>query len=152
MVEVACYQCDCVYCKDGWCRSRSITINEGYECETFSSYEETEEYQAPFYKAIKGEDGKPYKGLAHGKRIEYNGYVFYTQDRVYEGDDTYNVTEERTGYSCGMFAKLTYDDKWEKFVQIEKTLPDVTSYPLAVYDRIKHKYVPAKEGSATDAD
>ena len=63
----------------------------------------------------------------NGEKIEYNGYVFYTEDRVTEAEE-YSLTEERTGVCVGSFKRLK--GRWEKFVEIVATYPDVLSYPI----------------------
>ena len=74
-------------------------------------------------------DGKiTAKEYARGKKFEYNGYVFFTQSKITEGENFY-LTEERTGVCVGSFATLK--EKWDKFVEALKNIPDVSSLPLA---------------------
>ena len=125
MAEVACYSDDCKWFSCGFCQRGSITICEDLTCEDFECY--IDSYKDSFYKACF-KDGKKFRRLAeHGKKIEYNGYVFYTEDRVTEAEE-YGLTEERTGVFVGSFKRLK--GRWEKFVEKVVTYPDVLSYPI----------------------
>lgn len=125
MTSIGCWASECEYCEHGWCQRDMITISDDLECEDYKSYRGS--YTDAYYKACYDEDGKKFRRLCkHGKKIEYNGYVFYTEDRI-TTDDFYFVTEERTGY-LALFRLIK--DRWEKFVEICATLPDVSTYPI----------------------
>lgn len=129
MSGVSCWADECEYCENGWCQRGIITINEDLECEDYKGYRDS--YTDAFYKAYY-DDGKKFRRLCkNGKKIEYNGYVFYTEDRI-TTDDFYSVTEERTGYLASF---RLIKDKWEKFVEICATLPDVSTYPIEEKER-----------------
>ncbi len=132
MKMVLCGNYDCVYCdKQYHCQKDVISVGDDYRygCEDYLSYLDTNEYKAKFYKAIKTKDGKKAKAVDYGKRIEFNGRVFYTTDRVTEGDESYRLTDERTGLLLSSMAHLS--DNYEKFLEREKEHPDVESLPLA---------------------
>lgn len=123
---VGCWLSECKWCRNGWCQRGSITIDELKECEDFEDYRDS--YTDSFWKAFI-DDGKPFRRLVdNGKKIEYNGYVFYTDDRITD-DENYNLTEERTGLNVGDFRRLKEPKRWELFVERVRTYPDVSTYP-----------------------
>lgn len=124
---VGCWLYECKWCKNGWCQRGSITIDELKECEDFVDYQDS--YTDSFWKALM-HDGKPYRKLVeNGKKIEYNGYVFYTESKITD-DESYRLTEERTGMDVGEFRKLIEQRRWELFVESVGTFPDVSTYPV----------------------
>lgn len=123
---VGCWLFECKWCKDGWCQRGTITIDELKECEDFEDYRDS--YTDSFWKTLI-KDGTPYRKLAeNGKKIEYNDYVFYTEDKITD-DENYCLTEERTGVNVGEFRKLKEQMRWELFVERIGTYPDVSTYP-----------------------
>lgn len=125
MTSVGCWADECKWCENGWCQRGSITISDDLECEDFESYRDsyTHSYWIACFK-----DGEKYRRLVkRGVRIEYSGYVFYTEDRITE-DEAYNLTEERTGVRVGQFRLLK--GRWDKFVELVATFPDVSTYPI----------------------
>ncbi len=132
MKTVLCCNYDCVYCDKRYqCQKDVITVGDDYQygCEDYLSYLDTNEYKAMFYKAVKTKDGKTARAVDYGKKIEFNGRVFYTKDKVTEGDESYRLTDERTGLLLSSMAHLS--DNYEKFLEREKEYPDVESLPLA---------------------
>lgn len=130
------------------CTKSAITLSpyrdEG--CDDFESYLETEEYKNKYYAAI-AVDGVKAKEVRQGKKIEYNGRVFFTEDRVTD-DEEYKLTDGRTGFMCGTFKSLKI--RWEKLLEAEKGLPDVRSYPLAIRaDNGKCKIIGGKNDERT---
>lgn len=122
---VGCWLSECKWCRDGWCHRDTITIDELKECEDFEDYRDS--YTDSFWKAII-DDGKPFRRLVkNGKKIEYNGYVFYTEDRITD-DENYDLTEERTGIGVSDFRRLKEPKRWELFVERVRTYPDVLTY------------------------
>lgn len=123
MTSVGCLLSECKYCEKCWCNRGIITIGEDRECEHFCEY-----YHDSFWKACyTKERGHFREFVKNGKKIEYKGYVFYTDDRItYEGD--YYLTEERTGLGICYYNQL--DQRWEKFVEHISKYPDVLSYPI----------------------
>lgn len=121
---VGCWLSECKWCEDGWCRRGTITIDELKECEDFEDYRDA--YTDSYWVACK-KDGKAYRKLRQGKKIEYNGYVFYTDDKI-TNDESYYLTEERTGFFVGEFRKLK--SRWDLFVERYGTFPDVLTLPV----------------------
>lgn len=136
---IICSNYDCIHCNkySSQCQKDIVSVGEDYAygCDDYISYLDSDEYKEKFYKAIRTKDGKVAKVIAYGKKIEFNGRVFFTTDKVDTGgvdeDESYVVTEERTGYLIGTFAKVK--DCFEKFLEREKEIPDVKSYPLAIW-------------------
>lgn len=127
MTSVSCWISECVWCDNGWCKRGSITIGEDLECEDFENY--LDSYTDSYWKACY-KDGKKFRRLENrGKKIEYNGYVFYTSDRITK-DEEYYLTEERTGLGIYTFRKLKEQSVWDKFVEKIGAYPDVLSFPI----------------------
>ena len=127
MTSVNCWADDCKWCENGWCHRGSITIDELKECEDFEDYQDS--YTDSFWKAIV-KDGKPFRRLVEkGKKIEYNGYVFYTEEKITDAE-AYLLTEERTGVSVGEFMRIKDQRRWESFLERVGTYPDVSTYPI----------------------
>ena len=124
---VSCWLSECKWWHDGWCQRGSITIDELKECEDYEDYQDS--YTDSFWKACIN-DGKPFRKLVdNGKKIEYNGYVFYTEEKITD-DENYRLTEERTGVDVGEFRKLKEQKRWELFVERVGTFPDVSTLPI----------------------
>ena len=124
---VSCWLSECKWCQNGWCQRGSITIDELKECEDFEDYQDS--YTDSFWKALIN-DGKPYRKLVEqGKKIEYNGYIFYTESKITD-DENYRLTEERTGLDVSEFRRLKEPRRWELFVERISTYPDVSTYPI----------------------
>lgn len=146
MTKVYCYNNDCVYLDtcSGLCNAGVVSIGDGFEggCDTFVPYYNNAEYGEKFFIAV-GERGKAsMKAVRYGKRIEYNGRTFYTTDRITD-DGIYGLTDKRTGLYVAKMYQL--EGRWERFLELEKNLPDVESYPLAEYDKSgKYKIVEEK--------
>ena len=127
MTSVGCWNTECNWNKGGWCQRGMISISETLECEDFEDYRKS--YTDQFWKAC-GKDGKSFRRLCEkGKKVEYNGYVFYTEDKI---DDTeeYELTEERTGVFICSLARLKEPKRWDKFVSMNGTYPDVLTLPV----------------------
>lgn len=145
MSKVWCNNRDCVWCDGIQCCAEQICIDDSYEygCETYLDYRDTDEYLEEYYKCVKTikelTEGEIYvaKAKAYGKRIEYNGYVFYTESHP-RTDETF-VTEERTGYYLGSLEQLKTDEnRWKTFEQRAKEIPSVDTLPLAEWDGQRH--------------
>lgn len=149
MKKVFCEFYDCMYNKSGLCDKETICIG-CYEppCSSYFSYLNTPEYQTEYYIAVKIKKGKRGKVIGNGKaikkgkRIEYNGYTFFTSDKTNDDDD-FEITEKRTGYFCGTFKMLK--DRWESFLKILPDIPNVEDYPLCEFNEKSMQYEP-KEG------
>ncbi len=137
MTTVYCDYEDCIHYAGGECHRGSITVGEDYYagCADFESHRASKEYSYKYFMALKDKDGKVCKGEVYkAKRIEYNGFVFYTTDRT-DDSEQFFVTEERTGYWCGDFRSLK-ELHWDKFVEEVSKLPNVEDYPLAKKDNL----------------
>ena len=118
---------ECNWNQNGWCTRGSITIDELKECEDYEDYQDS--YTDSFWKALI-KDGKPYRKLFEkGKKIEYNGYVFYTDEKITD-DENYCLTEERTGMGVSELCRLKEPKRWELFLERVGTYPDVMTYPI----------------------
>lgn len=125
MTSVSCWADECKWCENGWCERGSISITEDLVCEDFESYRDS--YTISYWIACS-KDGEKYRKLVErGKRIEYSGYVFYTEDRI-TADESYRLTEERTGINVGEFRHLK--GRWDIFVERLATYPNVSTYPI----------------------
>ena len=125
MTSVGCWLSECKWCEHGWCQCGAITIGEDKECENFEHYKD--DYNDSFWKACLDEGKAVRKLCCHGKKIEYNGYTFYTTDKITD-DEEYDLTEERTGLSAGYFSRLK--NRWDMFLERVGTYPDVLSLPI----------------------
>lgn len=129
---VSCWLSECKWCRNGWCQRGSITIDELKECEDYEDYQDS--YTDSFWKATI-QDGKVYrKPVDNGKKIEYNGYVFYTEEKITD-EEYFHITEERTGVDVGEFGKLKEQRRWNLFVERIGTYPDVSTYPIESHQR-----------------
>lgn len=136
MTNVGCWLSECEWCSNGWCQRKMITIGEDLECEDFKHYRDS--YTDSYWKACS-KDGKKFRRLEkRGKKIEYNGYVFYTDDRIDEGGN-YCLTEERTGLALCDFVVLKEQRRWEMFVERIGTYPDVSTYPIEERSENEHR-------------
>lgn len=126
-MTVSCWLSECKWCRNGWCQRGSITIDELKECEDYEDYRDS--YTDSFWKATI-QDGKAYRKLVdNGKKIEYNGYVFYTEEKITD-EEYFYITEERTGVDIGEFGKLKEQRRWNLFLERIGTYPDVSTYPI----------------------
>lgn len=144
MTEVLCYESFCRWNNNGTCGNACIAIDdEG--CQDYESYLDTEEYQNTYYIRVLASDGKQAKAIKKGKRIEYNGYVFFTDGCTNLGDDVH-VTEERTGLDCGRLSALqSSSDRWEKFVAAASKESNCADLPLVEYDENTREYQYVRE-------
>lgn len=132
MTTVYCENTDCRYydTQSYICAKGAITVifDSEHGCDDFEDYRDDKAYREKYYAAVNV-NGTPAKELRRGRKILYRGRAFFTEDRVTE-DGTYKITDKRTGYSVGTFKNLK--SHWEQFLEKEKRLPDVETYPLAV--------------------
>ena len=125
MATVSCWADECKWCEHGWCKRDEITISDDWECEDFESYQN--DYTDSFWKACS-ENGVCYRRLCnHGRKIVYNGYLFYTQDKITDSGN-YFLTEARTGIGVCNFYEL--EKRWDKFLERVGDYPDVTTLPI----------------------
>ena len=129
MTSVSCWADNCKWCNYGWCNKGSISISDEYECEDYEiySYSYTDSYWI-----VKLIDGKPHrKFIKKGKKIEYNGFVFYTKDKITDSGD-YFLTDARTGVGVCRYNEL--EKRWDKFIERESKYPDVMTLPIESED------------------
>lgn len=140
MTRVICSNYDCLHIdpKSCYCQKDVISVGEDYTygCDDYISYLDSDEYREKFFKAVRTRDGKKAKAVDYGKKIEYNGRVFYTKDRASD-DESYGLTDGRTGLLLRPLAWLK--DNYDRFLELEKKEPDVESLPLAV--KVGGKYM-----------
>lgn len=136
MLNVGCRNDDCIHNQDGFCCFNGH-INIGVEylsgCDEYLSYLNTPQYNERYYIARSATDKLPRHRIEqYGRKIEYKGYVFYTQSHNRQDDIMqYILTESRTGYHCGTLAELNKPERWKVFVERVKTTPSVLDLPLA---------------------
>ena len=133
-MRVLCDDETCIYNKERECQKEMLWI-EDCECSDYEDYTKSYEYQSVYYTHIKDpETGTHYKVKHNGKRFEFYGYVFYTED-----DDRYGLsnmwfTEEITGYGVsGRFFlpdldeehKKKYTDGINKMIEIAVPVKDL---------------------------
>lgn len=152
---IDCENLDCIHCKLTGCDLANVTISHIYDygCSEYESYLDTPEYQNEFFKAVKACDGKPAKAKAKGKKIESDGYIFYTEDMCDDTDDYITVTEERTGCNCGYLHDLrNKPGRWERFEQLYPNTPSCADLPLVVYNEKTHKYEYVEKQTSGEGD
>ena len=105
--EVECYYSNCIsWRKANGCADNSLLIIGDEGCENFVSYKAREDYQTEYWIACldKETDTKCRRKLK-GKRVEIEGFVFFTEDNIEEGYYECEFTEEKTGVAVpGMLA------------------------------------------------
>ena len=130
MATVVCFCDNCKWCNDeGRCSRNVVTIDFAGECDSYEDY--SKDYTDPFYKAVYDDNKNPCRTLCYGKKIEYNGYVFYTEDKINKTGNYY-LTEARTGVGAGPYCML--EDRWELFLERVNTYPDIMTLPLKESD------------------
>jgi hypothetical protein len=126
MTSVVCFADDCKWCSEiGECQRGAITINGAWECEGFESYRDS--YTDSFWVCCLKEGEKYRRFRPQGKKVEYNGYLFYTQDKITDSGN-YFLTEARTGIGVCRFNEL--EKRWDKFVERVGDYPDVMTLPI----------------------
>lgn len=140
MTTIYCGSTDCVHNGQFVCKREVITLAEEYDmmCSEYESYLDSKEYQNEYFIRVRTCDKKEGKGKKHGKKIEYNGFVFYTDCAEWLGE--VKVTEERTGLMCGDFEKLKTSERWEKFLKAMRVASDCAELPLVEYNPKSNKW------------
>ena len=135
MTRVYCYNDDCVHCdSDTKVCCLGIISVEGAAyngCNDYTCYFSTKEYSEEFYVLIgKRDEKKRYIPIGrekrYGKKLEYNGRTFYTQDKI-RANDEFDVTDAKTGLLVG-FAKIK--GAWGKFVEESNKRPNIETFPV----------------------
>ena len=107
-----------------------IVVGYGYKfgCEDYESYLDTKEYGEEFY-ALVGKKGKPIgREKRKGKKIGYNGRVFFAQEKMCAGDRFY-VTDAKTGLLVQFYQ---VKNKWDKFIESANKQANIESFPVVV--------------------
>ena len=147
MTSIWCSNTDCRYCDPytNECKKNRVSVGDDftYGCDDYESFLDSDEYRKKFWKAVKTADNKVAKAVDYGKKIELNGRVFFTKDKIME-DESHTVTDKRTGLLVRSIAWLK--DNWEKFIEHEKKIVDVKSLPLAVEKGGKYYLVEDQKG------
>ena len=129
MLRFICDYCDCIHfdtfsCE---CQKDSLRVGDfmevpGDDPQCYESYRNTPEYQQEYWINVK-KQGVMYRAKEKGKRIEANGFVLYTNERVpprelWESENTAPVrcTEEKSGCSLYLHYVFTRRDDVLKFV------------------------------------
>lgn len=145
-MEVNCYNTECMYLTVfNTCGNNYISIDDEGSCYSFKHYNEDKEYQEPYYIAVKMKNGEAGRALKRGKKIEINGYTFFTSSNYKLLGEQSSITEERTGYMCGSIARVKAN--FEKFKMLESKEPSCASLPFCEYDENVNGYIQAKEGT-----
>ena len=135
MTFVTCSNVDCIHCDraDFHCTKDRIFVGGLFDggCEDFNPYYNTAEYDNKYYKCVTAKDGKIGRCACYGKRIEYNGRLFYTSDRITENGEYY-LTDAKTGYAVGTYKQL--EQRFEKICELAEKMPNVVLLPLAEWD------------------
>lgn len=130
MTRVYCHNDDCAHCDvdTKMCRADVIYVGCDNEsgCNQYLFYLDAKEYGEEFYVLV-GKRNKPIgREKCKGKRIEYNGRVFYTREK--ENDMAqFGVTDAKTGLLV-RFAIVR--DEWDKFVEAADKHPAIESFPV----------------------
>lgn len=139
MTQILCWRDDCKFLQDSSvCGCAQISIDEDGECECFTDYRETEEWQNIFWKRMLDPKlKKECRVKARGKKLEMCGRVFFIEDRGYYA----NITDEETGLSCGSVAQLNENvDVIGKIKEKAKEYTSVLTLPIAIYNRAKRTF------------
>lgn len=135
MTVVSCRNTDCIHCDmtDFHCTKSYITIGEDFDCgcNDCENYYNLPDYRAIYWKCVETKSGELGRALCFGKRIEYRGIAFYTQDRITEDGD-YMLTHAETGYSAGKYKHL--EQRFDGICEKAKDLPSVETLPRAELD------------------
>lgn len=103
-MTVYCGAYNCRFNKNGDCDNDTVYIDDTGNCEDFAEFYRTAEYLQPYYIAVKSADGRLGKTKKQGKKIEYQGYSFYTNESpedVESGD--FRCTEEKNRCIADVF-------------------------------------------------
>lgn len=125
---------DCYYNKGGYCtcedKDRETVDND---CNKYISEFDPKinpDYRNEYWIACRSIYPKKLNKVRkkrQGKRIEYKGRVFYTQNG--DASDQYiYVTDGKTGYACGSMADVKR--RWDKMLALFDKTGDVMDLPI----------------------
>lgn len=106
MTELRCFYHNCIHhdMLSGICQLQAATVDEIESGECYEPVSEQADYQTEYWIHCMDKDkGIEYKQKRKGKRIEVDGVVLYTQDKLPPENARSNpefvisVTEEKTG-------------------------------------------------------
>ena len=148
MTFVSCTNTECIHCDntDFHCTKSYITVGDDFDCgcSKLDPYYNYPDYDVKYYKCVKTNDGELGKRRCYGKRIEYNGRVFFTSDRITD-DGSYQLTDALTGYAVGMFKQL--EQRFCKICEMAESIPNVETLPLAEWEVGDYVLVEGKDES-----
>ena len=108
-------------------------IHAETECEAFRSYREESDYQEEFWMACE-KHGAKYRTKHYGKRIEVNGLILYTMDRLppreawHDQRAEIHCTEKDTG--MGLSLHRVFDSTcYEVISMYRRNAPNVMELP-----------------------
>lgn len=108
-------------------------IHAEEECEAFSSYRDESDYQDEYWMACETQ-GKKYRTIHKGKRIEVQGLTLFTEDRLpprEEWDDPragIHCTEEETGMGLSLH-NVFKPEAYERILKYKREFPNVMDLP-----------------------
>lgn len=122
--------CDQNYCRyycNGECANDCIYLD--FNCQDYEDITQSPEYQTPYYIACR-KDGKTYRELKHGKRIEINGEEFFAESNTAYPQSRVSLTHGRTGYLMPYRTIADIYEFWDIIKNRLDELPDVITLPL----------------------
>ena len=146
-MQVHCEKTDCQFLNASYmCTKNTLWLDDEGACIFFEHFNKLKEYQEPHYIAVHMKKNRERgKALKYGKKIEINGYTFFTRDNYKVFGEECEITEERTGVLCGSIRQLK--GMFEKFKELESKVPACASFPLCEYDENIKGYIPKEEGA-----
>lgn len=145
MTIIVCDYFDCIHrSANGICDARQIYLVEDGLCSEYASYRSLPEYQHDFFRAERYTSEltgatKVYKRADKGKRLEFDGYVFYTTNDTRKGAPE-NMTEEKTGYLVpgDLFTNPKRKENLSAFIRKMQSgeIPNINTLPDFPYEEI----------------
>ena len=124
---VFCDRDDCRYYCNGECANECIYLD--FNCQDYEDLALSPEYQVPYYIVCQ-KNGKTYRELKRGKRIEIKGEEFFTKSNTAYPQNPISLTHGRTGrlLPCRTIADI--EENWEIIKNRLDELPDVITLPI----------------------
>ena len=124
----------CVYSINGVCAREEIEMSvEG--CESWKEYPQKNdpEYQNEYWISTNvcdpmTKERKVYRVKRNGKKVEFGGLTFYTEEDIRYGYINVAFTEERTGVAVN--GNYLNEEGIEKIKESSAKYPDVMSLPV----------------------
>lgn len=124
---VFCDRNDCRYYCNGECANECIYLD--FNCQDYEDLTLSPEYQVPYYIACR-KNGKTYRELKRGKRIEINGEEFFTISNTAYPQNPVSLTHGRTGRLMPYRTIADIKENWEIIKNRLDEFPDVITLPL----------------------